>query len=131
MDRIIIRDLAFFAYHGVYQEEANLGGQRFYFDLDCYMDLRAAGASDDEHDTVRYDHIAKRVEAIVLNKRFNLIEALAEAVAKDLLTHMDKLEKIRVRVRKPEAPIPPPSSKILRSKSNERGKTIFHDHRAL
>ncbi|PLW78539.1 dihydroneopterin aldolase [Cohaesibacter celericrescens] len=104
MDRIILRDLAFFAYHGVYQEEASLG-QRFYFDLDCYTDLRPAGISDDENDTVRYDHIAKRVENIVLNKRFNLIEALAEAVAKDLLTNMDKLQKVRVRVRKPAAPI--------------------------
>ena len=105
MDRIILRDLAFFAYHGVYDEEASLG-QRFYFDLDCFVDLRPAGKSDDEGDTVRYDHIAKRVETIVLTQRFNLIEALAEAVAKDLLIHMDKMEAVRVRVRKPEAPIP-------------------------
>ncbi len=105
MDRIILRDLAFFAYHGVYQEEANLG-QRFYFDLDCYLDLRPAGETDDEHQTVRYDHIAKRVETIVIEQRFNLIEALAEAVAKDLLTNMDKLQSVRLKVRKPEAPIP-------------------------
>ncbi|MCV6602781.1 MAG: dihydroneopterin aldolase [Cohaesibacter sp.] len=105
MDRIILRDLAFFAYHGVYQEEANLG-QRFYFDLDCYLDLSIAGISDDENQTVRYDHIAKRIEDIVTGQRFKLIEALAEAVAKDLLTHMDKLQSVRLKVRKPEAPIP-------------------------
>ncbi len=105
MDRIILRDLAFFAYHGVYQEEANLG-QRFYFDLDCYLDLRPAGETDDEHQTVRYDHIAKRVETIVTKQRFNLIEALAEAVARDLLSNMDKLQSLRLKVRKPEAPIP-------------------------
>lgn len=105
MDRILIRDLAFFAYHGVYEQEAQLG-QRFYFDLDCYLDLRPAGASDDEQDTVRYDHVAKRVEMIVLGQRFKLIEALAEAVAADLLTFMPKLQSVRVKVRKPEAPIP-------------------------
>ncbi|WP_114009090.1 dihydroneopterin aldolase [Cohaesibacter intestini] len=105
MDRIILRDLAFFAYHGVYQEEASLG-QRFYFDLDCFLDLRPAGKSDDDGDTVRYDHIAKRVETIVTERRFQLIEALAEAVAEDLLRNMDKIEAIRVKVRKPEAPIP-------------------------
>ena len=105
MDRIILRDLAFFAYHGVYEEEAQLG-QRFYFDLECGLDLRKPGKSDDEDDTVRYDHLAKRVEAIVTNRRFHLIEALAEAVANDLLTHFDKLECITVKVRKPEAPIP-------------------------
>ena len=105
MDRIIIKDLAFFAYHGVYEEEASLG-QRFYFDLDCYLDLRNAGKSDLEEDTIRYDHVAKRVEDIVLTQRFHLIEALAEAVAKDLLTHFDKMESVRVKVRKPEAPIP-------------------------
>ena len=105
MDRIILRDLAFFAYHGVYQEEASLG-QRFYFDLDIYLDLRTAGKSDNENDTVRYDHIAKRVETLVINQRFHLIEALAEAVAQDLLKHMNKIEAVRVKVRKPEAPIP-------------------------
>ncbi len=105
MDRIILRDLAFFAYHGVYEEEAQLG-QRFYFDIDAYLDLRPAGKSDDEHDTVRYDHIAKRVETIVTTQRFQLIEALAEAVAKELLINMDKLEAVKIKVRKPEAPIP-------------------------
>ena len=40
------------------------------------------------------------------NNVSNLIEALAEAVAKDLLTHMDKLDSVRLKVRKPEAPIP-------------------------
>nr|WP_321459525.1 dihydroneopterin aldolase [uncultured Cohaesibacter sp.] len=105
MDRIILRDLAFFAYHGVFAEEATLG-QRFYFDLDCYLDLRPAGQSDDETKTVRYDYIVKRVENIVQNQRFKLIEALAEAVAKDLLTHFADLDHIRIKVRKPEAPIP-------------------------
>ena len=105
MDRILLRDLAFFAYHGVFDAEAHLG-QRFYFDIDCYLDLRAAGVSDSEHDTVRYDHIAKRVETITLGKRFKLIEALAEAVASDLLSYDERIQSIRVKVRKPEAPIP-------------------------
>ncbi|MCT4656703.1 MAG: dihydroneopterin aldolase [Cohaesibacter sp.] len=105
MDRIILTELAFFAYHGVYDEEAKLG-QRFYFDLDCALDLRPAGESDNEHDTVRYDHIAKRVEDIVTKQRFQLIEALAEAITKDLLTNMEPLQSVRLKVRKPEAPIP-------------------------
>nr|WP_321456677.1 dihydroneopterin aldolase [uncultured Cohaesibacter sp.] len=105
MDRIILRDLAFFAYHGVFEEEATLG-QRFYFDLDCYLDLRPAGESDDETKTVRYDYVVKRVETIVKNQRFKLIEALAEAVAKDLLANFKDLQQVRIKVRKPEAPIP-------------------------
>lgn len=105
MDHIILSDLAFFAYHGVYEEEAQLG-QRFYFDIDCGLDLRPAGKSDHDGDTVRYDHIAKRVEIMVTQRRFQLIEALAEAVAEDLLTHFDKIEEVTLKVRKPEAPIP-------------------------
>ncbi|WP_321446841.1 dihydroneopterin aldolase [uncultured Cohaesibacter sp.] len=105
MDRIILRDLAFFAYHGVFEEEATLG-QRFYFDLDCYLDMRPAGQSDDETMTVRYDFIVKRLADIVQNQRFKLIEALAEAVAKDLLTQFPQLQQVRIKVRKPEAPIP-------------------------
>ena len=105
MDRIILRDLAFFAYHGVFEEEATLG-QRFYFDLDCYLDMRPAGQSDDETMTVRYDFIVKRLADIVQNQRFKLIEALAEAAAKDLLTQFPQLQQVRIKVRKPEAPIP-------------------------
>ena len=105
MDRIILRDLAFFAYHGVFEEEATLG-QRFYFDLDCYLDMRPAGQNDDETKTVRYDFIVKRLADIVQNQRFKLIEALAEAVAKDLLTQFPQLQQVRIKVRKPEAPIP-------------------------
>lgn len=105
MDHIILRDLAFFAYHGVYEEEAQLG-QRFYFDIDCGLDLRPAGKSDHEGDTVRYDHIAKRIEIIVTQRRFKLIEALAETVAQDLLTHFDRIKEVTLKVRKPEAPIP-------------------------
>ncbi|SNY93976.1 dihydroneopterin aldolase [Cohaesibacter sp. ES.047] len=105
MDRIILRDLAFFAYHGVYEEEARLG-QRFYFDLDCYLDLKPAGLSDDEDQTVRYDHIAQEVERIVTTKRFKLIEALAEQVAQALLIRFPKIQSVQVKLRKPEAPVP-------------------------
>ena len=45
-DRIILRDLGFFGYHGVMPEEAVLG-QRFFIDLVCGADLAEAGRSDE------------------------------------------------------------------------------------
>ena len=105
MDKIILGDMAFFAYHGLFGEEKSLG-QRFFVDLECELDLRKVGHSDAENDTVRYDQLALCVQDIVTQKRFNLIESLAEAIAGECMNKSKLIQSIMVRVRKPDAPIP-------------------------
>ena len=51
MDRIIMKNLAFFGYHGVMEEEKTLG-QKFFLDIEIYADLSKAGESDDVLDTI-------------------------------------------------------------------------------
>ena len=46
------------------------------------------------------------VKEIVENKRFNLLEALAENIASEVLEKFDLIKGIMVRVKKPEAPVP-------------------------
>ena len=46
------------------------------------------------------------VKEIVENKRFNLLEALAENIAEEVLNKFDLLKGIMVRDKKPEAPVP-------------------------
>jgi dihydroneopterin aldolase len=104
-DRILIRDLWFFGYHGVLSEETALG-QRFGVDLTCEADLAEAGATDNVLKTIHYGEIIATVEAVVTGRPFKLIEALAEAVVAALFQRFPRLDKIIVRITKPSAPVP-------------------------
>lgn len=55
-DRLILRGLKFHGYHGVHLQEKETG-QTFLVDVDAWLDLRAAGKSDDLSDTVSYTAI--------------------------------------------------------------------------
>lgn len=104
-DRIILKGLAFYGRHGVMTEEAVLG-QRFVVDLQCGADLNMAGQSDELEATISYARIYDVVNAAFNEQRFRLIEAVAQHIADRLFEHFDAINWVRVRVRKPEAPIP-------------------------
>ena len=103
-DKIILSDLAFYGYHGVMLEENKLG-QRFRIDLECAIDLQAAGNSDDVKDTVSYAEIYYLVEQATKDTRYKLIEALAQHIVDILFAKFPAFSSIKVRVRKPEAPV--------------------------
>ncbi|KJS22320.1 MAG: dienelactone hydrolase [Clostridiaceae bacterium BRH_c20a] len=103
MDKIFLKNLAFFGFHGVLQEEKNLG-QKFFVDVELSLDLKEAGESDNVQDTVSYADIYQLVKDVVSDNRFNLIEALAENIAFEILKYEEITETV-VRVRKPEAPV--------------------------
>ncbi|MDX5594504.1 dihydroneopterin aldolase [Pseudovibrio sp. SPO723] len=105
MDAIHLEGLSFFAFHGLYEEEAKLG-QRFVVDLTCWADLTAASMSDQYEDTICYGTLAKTVEQVVTQTRFNLIERLAGAVCEAVLEQDLRIARVRVRVSKPSAPVP-------------------------
>ena len=104
-DRIVLTRIAVYAYHGIHAEEEKLG-QRFYVSLECRLDLRPAAEADDWKRTVSYDRLAKIVVDVATGRRFRLIEALAEVIAKQILTTYPQIESVVVRVEKPAAPIP-------------------------
>ncbi|MYM20862.1 2-amino-4-hydroxy-6-hydroxymethyldihydropteridine diphosphokinase [Brevibacterium sp. 5221] len=87
--------------HGVFDFEKR-DGQDFLVDLHVRADTSAAQRSDDLADTVDYGALAERAAAIVAGPPFDLIEALAAAIAEDLLAECDDVE---VTVHKPQAPI--------------------------
>lgn len=105
MDRVIMSNLAFYGYHGVMTEENTLG-QKFFLDIEMYADLKQAGNTDNVEDTIHYGEAYEIVKDIVENKRFKLIEALAENIASSILEKFEKVKEINVRVKKPEAPVP-------------------------
>ncbi len=84
MYQISMKNCAFFARHGVLDEEETLG-QRFYVDADLWVEPGTPLEQDSIADTVDYGVAFKVIEEIVTGKRRFLIEALAHDVARALL----------------------------------------------
>src|SRR5690606_23286059 len=80
---IRMMNCAFFAHHGVFDEEEKLG-QRFYVDAVLTVDPGDSLENDDIDKTVHYGIVFSMIEKIITGKRRYLIEALALDVAKAL-----------------------------------------------
>ena len=104
MDKIIIKDLHIYAYHGVNIEE-KIKGQNYYIDITAEVDLAKACRSDDIDDTVSYSKMVKRAAFAFTAEKYDLIEKAAQEVADILLREFPKLQAVEVTVRKPEAPV--------------------------
>ncbi len=104
-DAIILKGLAFYGYHGVMPEEGKVGC-RFSLDVKCGLDLSRAARSDDVEQTISYELIFNIVRDAFGEKRFKLLEALALHIVERLFEAYQEIDWIRIRVAKPEAPIP-------------------------
>jgi dihydroneopterin aldolase len=103
-DRIVLRGLRVRGHHGVHDHERR-DGQDFVVDVTVWLDLAAAGASDDLADTLDYGELARRAAAIVAGPPADLIEVVAARVADDVLTD-PRVGAVEVVLHKPQAPIP-------------------------
>lgn len=103
-DRIVLARMEFEGRHGVGDEEREFP-QVIEIDVELSLDLSSAGKSDDLEQTINYAEVFKRCRPIVEERSFHLLEAIAEAVAADLLGAYPRLESVAVRVRKPGVPI--------------------------
>jgi dihydroneopterin aldolase len=103
MDKIILNQLTFYAYHGALPEENTLG-QRFLVDVELRLDLKSAGETDDLLHSIDYAAVYTVIKDVVENERFRLIEALGERIASRLLAEFH-VPEVLVRVRKPDPPI--------------------------
>lgn len=102
---IRLANCAFFARHGVHDEEEFLG-QRFFVDAVLEVDQSEALETDCIDGTVHYGVAFKVIEDIVTGKRRHLIEALALDIAKALTVEFSQIRLARITVRKPSAAVP-------------------------
>lgn len=96
--KLELHGLHVFGYHGVEEEEQRLG-QLFLYDLE--LEVGDRGASDRLEEAVDYTQVAQAIRELSTARRFNLLEALATAVA-DMLMERFQPELLRLRVRKPQ-----------------------------
>lgn len=102
-DTISVRGIRVRGRHGVLDFEQQLG-QTFVVDVDMVVDTTLAGETDDLQYTVDYGAVASEVAAIVAGEPFQLIEALAAALAQRV-KEFDGVEQVTITVHKPYAPV--------------------------
>jgi dihydroneopterin aldolase len=104
-DCIQLRGVRAFGVHGVLAEEKDKA-QPFEMDLDLSVDLAPAARSDVLADTVDYGSVADAAVAVVRGARsFDLLEALAAAVAAAVLSCDIRIAAVTVALRKLEPPL--------------------------
>ena len=121
-DRIHLRGVEAFGYHGVLPDEKR-DGQPFVVDVVMELDLATAGGSDELDDTVSYAEIAGEVVARITGPSFDLIERLAEVVADDVLRHR-LVDAATVTVHKPQAPVGHPFTDVAVEVHRTRGVPV-------
>jgi dihydroneopterin aldolase len=97
--------LVVFGHHGFLEEERRLG-QRFLADLWVDVD-ESASASDRIEDTVDYRRLAAVVREVFAGPERLLLESLAGAAADGILGRFGAVQRVRVRVRKPDVVLDP------------------------
>lgn len=118
MDQIIIKGLEVFGNHGVYKEEQEKG-QKFVVNATLFYDTARAGRTDELEDSVDYGKVCKLINDFMTQYRMNLLETIANRLARKILMAYPELEAVTLEIEKPQAPIPLPfenvSVKIHRS----------------
>lgn len=102
---IRMKNCAFFARHGVYDQEEFLG-QRFYVDAVLTVDAGSALDNDSIEGTVDYGRAFQVIEKIVTGERRYLIEAIALEIGRALSDEFAEIKQADITVRKPNAPVP-------------------------
>jgi len=100
-DRIIISDLHLRGILGINDWERQ-HRQDIMINVVLEVDTRAAAASDDIEDSLNYRTLTKTIATLVDGSSFQLIEALAEAIARLCVCEFGAATA-RVRVEKPGA----------------------------
>ena len=70
-----------------------------------YTDIREAGKSDDLTKSIHYGEVSHQIKSYVENHTFQLLERVAEGLARELLLSVPRLEGIKLEIKKPWAPV--------------------------
>jgi FolB domain-containing protein len=98
-DAIIVRGITAEGMHGLPGEREH--PQPFVVDVEVLGPLGDAAAADDIEATIDYGVVAKEVRDVVMNDSYELVEALAEAVAARIISL--GVNSVRVKVSKPRS----------------------------
>lgn len=98
-DKFRMNKMTFYGYHGIFAAEKEIG-QIVEVDVELVTDMAATARNDDPDMGFNPVDIYTICKDIVEGQDFNLIEAVAESIASQLISSYD-LQEVMVRVRKP------------------------------
>ncbi|KAK7389927.1 hypothetical protein VNO78_25224 [Psophocarpus tetragonolobus] len=120
-DKLILKGLSFYGFHGAIAEERKLG-QKFMVDIDAWVDLKAAGKSDNLSDTINYTDIYDIAKEVLEGSPHKLLESVAQKIAVTTLINYKQIYAVRVKIGKPHVAIHGPLDylgvEILRRRSD-------------
>jgi dihydroneopterin aldolase len=102
-DLIEVRGLKLRGRIGVTADE-RANDQPLVISIAARLDTRAASATDHLSATLDYEEVVREISKIVSTEEFQLLETLADRVARTILDH-PHVEDCWVRIAKPEAPL--------------------------
>ena len=104
LTKLTISNATFYAYHGVEQQEKQLGG-KYAVDLDLWYNAINAITNDSISQAVNYQNVLFLVSDFIQNESYNLIETLAYNILDNIMKQYPQLEAATIRIRKCNAPI--------------------------
>ena len=107
MDQLRIKDLQVYAYHGVFPEEKELG-QRFVLDLWVDYEMTRAARTGDLEASIHYGILAEQLTEWMQAEKIDLIETVAFQLLQNIFENYAFVEKVRLELKKPWAPVPLP-----------------------
>jgi dihydroneopterin aldolase len=103
LTKLTLKNLEFFAYHGVNEIEKRNGG-KFQVDVEIIYDATEAILTDDLAKALNYEEVLSIVNDIILGESFNLIETIAFEILGNIVEKFNFIEKIDIKVRKYNIP---------------------------
>ncbi len=99
-----LTNAVFYAYHGVFTEEHNLG-RKFEVDAELFYDFKKASETDNLDDAIDYVSVYKYIHDILTANKFYLVEKISFLIAEMILKKFKKVSRVIINVRKCNPPV--------------------------
>ena len=122
MDKIFLKNIKIYAYHGCMEEEKKIGSD-YLVNLIVHADLSLSCESDELKDTVDYVALLDIVKK-QMKMRSNLLENVADRVVNKIISKFPSVKKVVVKIAKLNPPINGNVDEVVirREKKREKSK---------
>ena len=122
MDKIYLKNIKIYAYHGCMEEEKKIGSD-YLVNLIVHADLSLSCESDELKDTVDYVALLDIVKN-QMKMRSNLLENVADRVVNKIISQFPSVKKAVVKIAKLNPPINGDTDEVVirREKKREKSK---------
>ena len=121
MDKIYLKNIKIYAYHGCMEEERKIGSD-YLVNLIVHADLSLSCKSDELKDTVDYVALLDIVKK-QMKMRANLLENVADRVVIKIISQFPSVKKAVIKIAKLNPPINGDIDEVVIRREKKREKT--------